>query len=176
MVFFSKITKLHPLTGHLATPKKWSDSMGPMLPPPSHNHSRSFFISEMTPAAVDILASATLKIPEAVQFGVGNFFVRGEAIKPRPDSSYRLREPYVFIHALGPVADPSRVHESKDWTEGIYAEMRKEGLVKANYVAILDKGLSVEDCFGKENFERLKALKKKLDPGNFFRYTAAKLE
>ncbi|KAK0124871.1 hypothetical protein ONS96_008749 [Cadophora gregata f. sp. sojae] len=157
------------------TPKKWSDFMGPMLPPPSHNHSRSFFISKMTPAAVEILSSATHRIPEGVQFGIGNFFVGGEAIKPRPDSSYRLREPYVFVHALAPLLDPTRIEEAVKWPEGIFAALEKEGLVKANYVAILEEGLSVEECFGKENFERLRALKKRIDPENFFRFTPANL-
>ncbi|KAG4432157.1 hypothetical protein IFR05_012349 [Cadophora sp. M221] len=155
-------------------PKKWSDSMRPMLPPPSHNHSRSFFLSKMTPAAVKILSSAAERIPDGVQFGIGNFFVRGEAIKPHPDSSYRLREPYVFVHALAPVLDPSMAEEAKKWPEDIFANLDKEGLVKANYVAILDEGLSIE-CFSKENFERLKVLKKKVDPENFFRFTAAQL-
>ncbi|KAH7309357.1 hypothetical protein BKA65DRAFT_559570 [Rhexocercosporidium sp. MPI-PUGE-AT-0058] len=157
------------------TLKKWSDSMGPMLPPPSHNHSRSFFLSKMTPAAVKIFSSAAESIPDGVRFAIANFFVRGEAIKPRPDSSYRLREPYVFVHALAPVLDPSMVEEAREWPEKIFAQIDKEGLVKANYVAILEEDLSVEDCFGKENFERLRALKKKVDPENFFRFTTAQL-
>ncbi|KAH9218170.1 FAD binding domain-containing protein [Leptodontidium sp. 2 PMI_412] len=157
------------------TLKKWSDSMGPMLPPPSYSHSRSFFLSEMTAAAVKILSSAAERIPDGVQFGIGNFFVRGEAIKSHADSSYRLREPYVFVHALAPVLDPSMAEEAKQWPEVIFTELEQEGLVKANYVAILDEGLSVEECFGKENFRRLKALKKKVDPENFFRFTAAQL-
>ncbi|KAH7417867.1 hypothetical protein BKA64DRAFT_612641 [Cadophora sp. MPI-SDFR-AT-0126] len=155
--------------------KKWSDMMGPMLPPPSYNHSRSFFINKMTPAAVDILSSAVEKIPDGVQFGIGNFFVRGEAIEPRPDSSYRLREPYVFVHALAPVLDPARAEEAVKWPEGIHEKMEEEGLIKANYLAILDEGLSVEKCFGKENFDRLRALKKEVDPENVFRFTPANL-
>jgi len=147
-----------------------------MLPPPSHNHSRSFFISKMTPAAVDILSSAVDKIPDGVHFGVGNFFVRGEAIEPRPESSYRLREAYVFVHALAPTLDPARIDEGVQWPEDIFSALAKEGSVKANYVAILEEGLSVEACFGKEIFERLRKLKKKVDPENFFRFTPAKLD
>ena len=149
--------------------------MAPMLPPPSHNHSRSFFISKMTPVAVEILSSAVDKIPDGVHFGVGSFFVRGAAIEPRPESSYRLRESYVFVHALAPTSDPARIDEGVQWPEGIFSALEKEGLVKANYVAILDEGLSVEECFGKENYERLKKLKKEVDPENVFRYTPANL-
>ncbi|KAL2066151.1 hypothetical protein VTL71DRAFT_2222 [Oculimacula yallundae] len=157
------------------TIKKWSDSMASMLPPPSHNHSRSFFLSKMTPAAVKIISSATERIPDGVNFATACFLVGGEAIKPHPDSSYRLREPYVFVHALAPVSDPSMVEQSKEWSEKIYEDLQQEGLVMSNYVAILGEGTSVEDCFGKENFERLKVLKKKVDSENFFRFTSAKL-
>lgn len=47
--------------------------------------------------------------------------------------------------------------------------MRETGLVKSNYLAILAPDLSVEECFEREDLDRLKALKRKVDPGNVFK-------
>jgi Berberine and berberine like len=99
----------------------------------------------------------------------------GEAIKPQPTSSFVLRERFVFLHALAPVKDQERLPESIEWTNSILNQMKQAGLVKANYLAIMGPDLSVEDCFGEEKFERLKVLKKKVDPGNIFRNVPAQL-
>jgi hypothetical protein len=149
--------------------------MGPMLPPPSHNTSRSVFISSLTPTAVKILTTAASNIPDGVQFGIGTFLVRGEAIRARPESSFRIREPYVFVHALGPVAEESRLEESRTFTDGALNGLKEAGLIKANYLAIMGPDLSTEECFGKESFDRLKALKKKVDPENIFQHVPASL-
>ncbi|KAE9363836.1 FAD-binding domain-containing protein [Stipitochalara longipes BDJ] len=158
-----------------ATIKKWCDMMAPMLPQSSYNSSRSFLISELSPPAIQILLTAATKVSEGMEWGIGTFLVRGEAIKSQPSSSFVLRERYVFIHAIGPVKEKSRLAESKEWTNGIMDEMKKAGLVKANYLAIMGPDLSVEECFGEEKFERLKALKRKVDPKNVFRHVPAQL-
>lgn len=157
------------------TMKKWCDMMAPILPAPSYSTSRSIFIKNINPTTVKILTSAVEGIPDGVQFGIGTFLVSGEAIRPRPESSFRVREPYVFIHALGPVAEETRLEESRMFTDGVLNAMKEAGLIKANYLAIMAPDLSTEECFGKENFDRLKALKKKVDPGNVFKHVPASL-
>ena len=47
--------------------------------------------------------------------------------------------------------------------------------VKANYLAITGPDQSVQDCFENEKFERLKALKRKVDSGNVFKHVPAQL-
>jgi len=101
--------------------------------------------------------------------------VRGEGIKPQSSSSFVLREKYVFLHAIGPVKDQERLADSAEWTNGIMNEMKKSGLIKAGYLAIMGLDLSTKDCFGEEKFDRLKALKKKVDPGNVFKHVPAQL-
>jgi hypothetical protein len=141
---------------------------------PSRNTSRSVFINKFTPEAVKIFASAAEKIPDGVQFGIGTFFIFGESTKPHPESPFRVREPFGFVHALGPVSNPGRIEESGEWTNRVFNALKDAGLVKANYLAILGLDLDVEECFGK-NFERLKALKRKVDPGNVFKHVPATL-
>src|SRR4051812_43039198 len=111
--------------------------MAPMLPRASYNVSRALFISSYTPEAIAVLASAAEKIPDGEQFGVGSFLIFGDPVKPRPDSSFASREPFVFLHALGPVADESRVGESREWTDGVYHGLQKAGVFRSNYLSIL---------------------------------------
>jgi hypothetical protein len=47
--------------------------------------------------------------------------------------------------------------------------------VKANYLAITGPDQSVQDCFENEKFERLKALKRNIDPGNMSKHMPAQL-
>jgi hypothetical protein len=96
-----------------------------------------------------------------------------EAIKPHPTSSFVLHEKYVFLHALAPVNAKKRLSESIDWTNEIMNQMKTA--VKANYLAITGPDQSVQDCFENEKFERLKALKRKVDSGNVFKHVPAQL-
>jgi hypothetical protein len=153
--------------------KKWCDMIAPMLPQASYNSSRSFFISKLSSEAAKILLTASTKVPESLQWGIGTFFIGGEAIKPQPTSSFLLRERFVFLHALAPVPEKERLTESIEWTNAILNQMKDEGLVKANYLAIMGHDLSVQECFGEEKFERLKAFKWKVDPGNVFKHVPA---
>ena len=57
----------------------------------------------------------------------------------------------------------------------MYNELKQAGCIKANYVAIMSPGMEVRECFGEENFERLGRLKRKVDPGNVFRFVPAEL-
>jgi hypothetical protein len=149
--------------------------MVPMRPKASSNPARSFFISDLSPQAVKILLTATTKVAEGMEWDIGTFLVMGEAIKPQPTSSFVLRERYVFLRALAPVKEKERLAESIEWTNSILKQMKEAGLVKANYLAIMGPDLSVEESFGTENFERLKALKKKVDPRNVFKHVPAQL-
>jgi Berberine and berberine like len=153
--------------------KKWCAMMAPMLPQASFNSSRSFFISKLSPEAVKILLTTSTKISDGMQWGIGTFFVGGEAIKPQPTSSFLLRERFVFLHALAPVPEKAGLPDSTEWTNDILNQMKNKGLVKANYLAIMGHDLSVQDCFGSESFERLKALKRKVDPRNVFKHVPA---
>jgi Berberine and berberine like len=149
--------------------------MAPMLPQASYNSSRSVLIGELSPQAVKVLLTAATNVSDGMEWGIGTFLVMGEAIEPKPTSSFVLRERYVFLHALAPVKDKERLAESIEWTNGILNQMREAGLVKANYLALMAPDLSVEECFGDEKFERLKALKRKVDPENVFKHVPAQL-
>jgi hypothetical protein len=155
--------------------KKWCDMMAPMLPQASFNSSRSFLITKLSPDAVKVLLTAATNVPEGMQWAIGTFFVGGEAIKPQPTSSFVLRERFVFLHAGAPIPDKERLAESTEWTNAILNQMKDDGLVKANYLAIMGHDLSVQECFGSEKFKRLKALKRKVDPGNVFKHVPAQL-
>ena len=155
--------------------KKWQSIMAPMLPQASYNSSRSFFISKLSPPAVKILLTAATNVSDGMEWGIGTFLVMGEAIKPQPTSSFVLREEYVFLHALAQVKAKERLFEPIDWKNEIMNQMKKLGLVKANYLAIMGPDLSVEECFGNEKFESLKALKRKVDPGDMFKHVPALL-
>jgi len=155
--------------------KKWSDMMAPMLPKSSYSTARSYFISELSPTAIRILLDAASKIPEGTEWAVGTFLVRGEGTKPRPGSSFVLHEKYVFLNSIAPVKGKEGLDDSAKWTNGIMSEMKKAGLIKANYLAIMAPDLSSKDCFGEEKFERLKVLKNKVDPRNVFKHVPAQL-
>ena len=146
-----------------------------MLPPPSYNNSTSVLTKALTPKAVKDLVAATASIPDDVAWAIAGFYVFGDPIKPRLDSCFQLREPFLFLHMLAPVVVKDRFSEAKQWTENIREVLQKSGLIKANYLAITGPESSVAECFGKEDLVRLKALKKKIDPGNVFKHVPANL-
>lgn len=113
-------------------------------------------------------------MPSDSRFSLNVTLVSEEAVKSRSHSSFPLNKSVAFIHALAPVMDAKLLESAKAWTSGFFNVM--SGLsIKSEYRAIMEPGLSVENCFGKESFTRLKALKMTIDPENLFNSVPAQL-
>jgi FAD/FMN-containing dehydrogenase len=79
----------------------------------------------------------------------------------------------LFIHALAPSADENRIEELVAWTKGVYGGSKERSVIKADYLAIMDRDGDVKGCFGKEKFEKLRQLKRRVDSENVFKNVSA---
>ena len=128
-----------------------------------------------TPDAVHALVSSAQSVPDDAAWAIVVQFIFGEPITPRDDSCFQIREPFLFMHVMAPVALEDLNSDSKQWAEGVYNDLKNLGLIKTEYLAIMGPESSAEECFGKEDLARLKALKKKIDPENVFKHVPANL-
>jgi hypothetical protein len=113
-------------------------------------------------------------MPSDSRFSLSITLVSGNTVKSRSGSSFPLDKPVAFIHALAPVADMKHFEEAETWTSGFFDAMSALSIQSENR-AIMEPSLSVEYCFGKENFARLTILKKAIDPENVFNNVPAQL-
>jgi hypothetical protein len=107
--------------------------------------------------------------------GIPSHFVHGKAAQPNPGSCFQLR----YRHRLWPVYDHHvTLNGTKEGDEAELAAINKtidaikatgDAYVGASYGNLIHSANSDwEVTYGKENLKKLKELKKKYDPENFF--------
>jgi FAD/FMN-containing dehydrogenase len=96
---------------------------------------------------------------------------KGKALSPTMSSCFPHRQPHVLIELLGIETNSEAVAETVNWVRSCYKDVRQVPGVdgKGGYVA-LAVDVPGADCYP-QHWERLQALKAKVDPHNRFRHT-----
>ena len=85
------------------------------------------------------------------------------------DSCFVLREPHILLH-INTCTTEDKMAEAAEWPEGIVRKLKEAGeVLPEGYVNFMGLDERTDGCFG-ENWERLKAVKKNVDPKNVFRF------
>jgi hypothetical protein len=97
--------------------------------------------------------------------------LRGKALSPTMSSCFPHRQPHVLIEFLGMETNSEAVAESVEWVRSCHKDLRQVPGVdgRGGYVA-LAADIPGADCYP-QHWEKLQALKAKIDPDNRFRHT-----
>jgi len=99
----------------------------------------------------------------------------GQACIPNRDSCYAQRQPHVLIEFIGATFNISEKDVLYSWVDNAHDDLKESGLAnKGTYVALLGPGVPNEAWYG-ENWEKLKAMKQKMDEGNTFEFALPSL-
>jgi len=135
---------------------------------------RTAYVKTLSEPFVDLLLKHVGKIPSGTKAMFIVHVVHGKATKAASNSCFGMREPHIWVGIHGQTPDEGNQEEAAAWADEVVEDLQKGGLLmEGGYVALMGNE-PVEDCFG-ENWARLKELKKKLDPNNFFQHTVPSL-
>jgi FAD/FMN-containing dehydrogenase len=132
---------------------------------------KSTFLNELADEVIDILAPRAQNRPSKRTFVV--ILLMGGAINEvgAEDTAYPEREANWMVSIDGNWEDPAEHDKVVSWVRDTWSRVyeRGTGSVYLNFTGIADEDADVGVDSGHSNLDRLREIKKKYDPDNFFR-------
>lgn len=138
-----------------------------------HRYWRSAFTEQISDRLIDELVAAAGKFSSPLSALIF-FYMHGVSTRiPVSKTAFSARRPQWDFDAIGQWVDGSQSSTHIGWLRSIWSrvEPHLQGSVYINHVAADDLPEKVRASFG-ENYQRLRELKAKFDPTNFFRMNA----
>jgi FAD/FMN-containing dehydrogenase len=135
-----------------------------------HRYWRSAFTENLSDTFLDCAVEAAAKFSSPLSAVLG-FYMHGEAVRvPSGDTAFAARRPQWDIDVIGQWDNAADLDQHIRWVRGVWDQM--DALVEhrsyINHIADDDGAEKVRASYG-SNFDRLRQLKTKYDPGNLFR-------
>jgi FAD/FMN-containing dehydrogenase len=145
----------------------------PGFPPGQQNYWKSNFLRELSDDAIDILVEGFRNIPSTTS-ALAIEHLGGAVGRAKDDATaFAHRKALFNLLIVGIWPDPADNRMHTDWVRGLWEAMQpySSGGVYVNYLGqSAEEGLDrVRAAYGKANYGRLCALKRKFDPDNLFR-------
>jgi FAD/FMN-containing dehydrogenase len=145
----------------------------PGFPPGQQNYWKSNFLRELSDDAIDILVEGFRNIPSTTS-ALAIEHLGGAVGRAKDDATaFAHRKALFNLLIVGIWPDPADNRRHTDWVRGLWEAMQpySSGGVYVNYLGqSAEEGLDrVRAAYGKANYGRLCALKRKFDPDNLFR-------
>jgi FAD/FMN-containing dehydrogenase len=138
-----------------------------------HRYWRSAFTDRISDGLIDELVAGARKFSSPLSALIF-FYMHGAGTRvPVSKTAFSARRPQWDFDAIGQWADGAQSATHIGWLRNIWSrvEPHLQGSVYINHVAADDLPEKVRASFG-ENYQRLRQLKMKFDPANFFRMNA----
>ena len=130
---------------------------------------RSADLAELTDDVIDIVASRALEMTSPLT--AFPIFQLGGAIRrvSEDETSFSGRKAGHTININATTATAAGFDEEREWSRDFWTALRPYHTgVYVNF--LMDEGVDrIRQAYGADKYDRLKALKRKYDPGNFFR-------
>lgn len=158
--------------GHMLGPQPfeaWQQTFDPMLTPGARNYWKSHDFEEVTDDAIDVFVEGlgALPGPECEVFlgSLGGAMGR----VPRDATAFASRDARVVMNVHGRWRRPEDDGLVRSWARGVF-DRAAPFATGGGYVNFFtdDEGPRVASAYG-SNFERLREIKRRVDPGNLFR-------
>ncbi|HEY5639207.1 MAG TPA: FAD-binding oxidoreductase [Dehalococcoidia bacterium] len=140
-------------------------------PPGRYYYWKSDYLPGVTDAAQQTLIEHTSEFPSP-ESAVLVFQLGGEAARIDDNiSAAAHRDAAYVLNVASSCIDPAKIDACKGWARDTWSAMRPHstGGVYVNFLTEDEGDDRTMEAYGKEKYERLAALKKKYDPGNFLR-------
>jgi len=130
---------------------------------------RSCNLAELTDEVIDVLVDHGLRIASPVT--VFSIFHLGGAVARvgEDETAFGVRDAGHTVNVIGITTTADGFDQERDWARGLWAALQPHHQnVYVNF--LMEEGEDrIREAYGATKYDRLKALKRKYDPDNFFR-------
>ncbi|KAK2616913.1 hypothetical protein QQS21_000001 [Conoideocrella luteorostrata] len=150
-----------------ATYQQFQNIITEPLNEPANVYTRGISFSRFTPATISRLLKQTEAIPDGRQHNMVAHIVHGKGARPNVASCFGTRKPHVLLH-INAIGETSEMKDSAAWADEVVSSINATGeAITPPYVSFMGEDEDTRETFG-PNWERLKALKKRVDGTNIF--------
>jgi hypothetical protein len=159
----------------VATLALWTEVGKAFSPTFIYTNIRTAYVKDLSGPFIDLLLKHIEKIPIGTKAMFIIHVVHGRATRPVSDSCFGMRQPHIWVGIHGQTLEKSNSHEAYAWSNAVVEDLIAAGLMMdGGYVGLMGGNEPIDGCFG-DNWERLKDLKRKLDPKLEFKHTVPSL-
>jgi hypothetical protein len=144
-------------------------SLDPAFPHGWWYYIRSCNLAELTDEVIDILVDHGLRIASGVS--VFSIYHLGGAVARvgEEDTAFGVRDAGHTVNVIGITTTGEGFEQEREWARGLWTALKPHHQnVYVNF--LMEEGEDrIRDAYGAAKYDRLKTLKRKYDPDNFFR-------
>ena len=138
--------------------------------PPAFSSIKGSYLEQLSDEAIDVAVECFAQAPSGCAIGFDHY-VHGEVCRIPPDSTaFDLRAPAALhMVIMSEWDDPAAAAAAMTWAENTWKLLQpySGGRIFANYMSVEGEP-AVKAVYG-SNYSRLRTIKTKYDPDNFFR-------
>lgn len=159
-----------------ATFKDFQASVSGRISDPVFVSTRHASIPGFTPATVAQLVRMCENMPEEAWCAISLIIAHCKATRPNAAASFGTRKAHILLH-INAITDAA-THEAigAGWCDGVVAALEETGeTLGPTYLNFMGLQEPAHRCFSTEAWERLKAVKRRVDPEDVFRFSQPQL-
>jgi hypothetical protein len=139
------------------------------FPDGNQNYWKSTFVRDLSDSAIDVLVKHADKVPSRLSAIVIEFYGGAAGRVGATETAFGQRQAEYDIGILSQWTDPADADQNVAWTRALFDALRphSSGAFLLNFLD-QEEDAVIRASFG-HNYDRLAELKRKYDPGNFFR-------
>ena len=131
-------------------------------------HAQSCHVDRLSLNVIDIIVESAAEMPEDTSCLINLHDCHGKGAQPDDSACFGKRSQHILIEIVGATSLEANQDEAYSWAIRTHQEFKRGGVTtKGGYPNLMQSNESVEDCFG-SSWDRLKALKLRLDKDNVF--------
>jgi hypothetical protein len=129
---------------------------------------QSCHVDRLSTAVIDIIVDSTAELPDDTTCMINLHGCHGKGAQPDIAACFGKRSQHILVEIVGTTSLEINQDKAYAWATRTHQEFKRRGVAtKGGYPNLMRPEESVNDCFG-ISWDRLKALKMKLDSDNVF--------
>ncbi|KAF4972079.1 hypothetical protein FZEAL_9672 [Fusarium zealandicum] len=165
------------LTANLcvATFRDFQKTVSSEISEPVNVTSRHTSITKFSDKTLAVLIDACEAMPDQASCTISASILHGKAARPNPASSFGTRQPHIMFHINAITEDAAAEQIGVAWVDHLVDALGStDESVGPTYVSFMESARDAETCYG-SNWDRLRAVKKSVDPRDVFRHCHGRL-
>ncbi|XEU99854.1 hypothetical protein FSHL1_005141 [Fusarium sambucinum] len=137
--------------------------------------SRHISISKFTSDTLGQLIGACESMPVEADCSITCTILHGKAAQPNALSAFGTRRPHIMFHINAVTEEAAHEDVAIAWADHLVDGIEATGdSIGSTYVSFMESEKDPKGCYG-ENWDRLKAVKKEVDPNDVFRFVHGRI-